>query len=519
MLKNRYVIGLGFVLCTLLGCVEDKTVDTFKELNEVTIEGLEDKYSVMLYSHLQVSPSIKTALDDESQLSYVWYAYTTTTREEADTLSYERNLDVLVEPSLLTPGEAYTLALKVIDEETGVYYRKEMELEIRTQFTKGTVLLCEEAGQAEVNFLVDDTDRTLLENVYASANDELVGRNPLRIYSVNPNDYATFLKQELIFCDDENGGVVASPLSFEKVKTMREACDMDFETPTVCPEFYYKGTMIDYIIMNGAICKRSTNMQAVNWEPQLVLMNEPREYSAAPDVLAAGSNPVFFDELYGRLLIHPRFNQGYLNTLTKSDNDLGVFDSNNLGENLELKCWGGLSEANAGAWMLMQDAEARFWLYKFSLESDNFKRKKKIEVTDAIAPHMKEAISFAANPEYNDVFIYATKDAIYSFAANQLTQNTTSNLEVLQQDMALQNMEVTGIKFLNITVPDPTASDPNATRASSQVRCCVRDLSLSEKQGGVIFYEVNSTGGIHLELLFERCGFCDKVIDIDEKYS
>lgn len=519
MLKNRYVIGLGFVLCTLLGCVEDKTVDIFKELNEVTIEGLEDKYSVMLYSHLQVSPSIKTALDDESQLSYVWYAYTTTTREEADTLSYERNLDVLVEPSLLTPGEAYTLALKVIDEETGVYYRKEMELEIRTQFTKGTVLLCEEAGQAEVNFLVDDTDRTLLENVYASANDELVGRNPLRIYSVNPNDYATFLKQELIFCDDENGGVVASPLSFEKVKTMREACDMDFETPTVCPEFYYKGTMIDYIIMNGAICKRSTNMQAVNWEPQLVLMNEPREYSAAPDVLAAGSNPVFFDELYGRLLIHPRFNQGYLNTLTKSDNDLGVFDSNNLGENLELKCWGGLSEANAGAWMLMQDAEARFWLYKFSLESDNFRSIAKIEVTDAIAPHMKEAISFAANPEYNDVFIYATKDAIYSFAANQLTQNTTSNLEVLQQDMALQNMEVTGIKFLNITVPDPTASDPNATRASSQVRCCVRDLSLSEKQGGVIFYEVNSTGGVHLELLFERCGFCDKVIDIDEKYS
>ena len=489
MLKNRYVIGLGFVLCTLLGCVEDKTVDTFKELNEVTIEGLEDKYSVMLYSHLQVSPSIKTALDDESQLSYVWYAYTTTTREEADTLSYERNLDVLVEPSLLTPGEAYTLALKVIDEETGVYYRKEMELEIRTQFTKGTVLLCEEAGQAEVNFLVDDTDRTLLENVYASANDELVGRNPLRIYSVNPNDYATFLKQELIFCDDENGGVVASPLSFEKVKTMREACDMDFETPTVCPEFYYKGTMIDYIIMNGAICKRSTNMQAVNWEPQLVLMNEPREYSAAPDVLAAGSNPVFFDELYGRLLIHPRFNQGYLL------------------RNLEPED------------VVVQDVEDRFWLYKFSLESDNFRSIAKIEVTDAIAPHMKEAVSFAANPEYNDVFMYATKDAIYSFAANQLTQNTTSNLEVLQQDMDQQNMEVTGIKFVNITVPDPTASDPNATRASSQVRCCVRDLGLSEKQGGVVFYEVNSTGGIHLELLFERCGFCDRVIDIDEKYS
>ena len=519
MLKNKYIIGLSFMFCALLGCVEDKTVDTFKELNEVTIEGLEDKYSVMLYSHLQASPTIKTSLNDNSQLSYVWYAYTNTTREEADTLGYEQNLDVLVESSILTPGEAYTLALKVIDGETGVYYRKEMELEIRTQFTKGTVLLCEEAGQAEVNFLVDDTERTLLENIYASANDELVGRNPLRIYSVNPNDYATFLKQELIFCDDENGGVVASPLSFEKVKTMREACDMDFETATVAPEFYYKGNMIDYIIMNGAICKRATNMQAVNFEPKLVLMNEPYEYSVAPDVLAAGDNPVFFDELYGRLIIHPRYNQGYVTTLPKAENDLGIFDSNNLGENLELKCWGSLSEATNGAWMLMQDVEGKFWLYKFSLEDDSFRGIAKIEVTDVIAPHMKEAISFAANPEYNDVFMYATKDAVYSFAANQLTSSTMSSLEVLQQNMQAENMEVTSIKFLDITVSEPTASNPNATRTSSQVRCCVRDLNLSEKQGGVIFYEVNSTGGVHLEFLFEKCGFCDKVIDIDEKYS
>ena len=519
MLKNKYIIGLSFMFCALLGCVEDKTVDTFKELNEVTIEGLEDKYSVMLYSHLQASPTIKTSLNDNSQLSYVWYAYTNTTREEADTLGYEQNLDVLVESSILTPGEAYTLALKVIDGETGVYYRKEMELEIRTQFTKGTVLLCEEAGQAEVNFLVDDTERTLLENIYTSANDELVGRNPLRIYSVNPNDYATFLKQELIFCDDENGGVVASPLSFEKVKTMREACDMDFETATVAPEFYYKGNMIDYIIMNGAICKRATNMQAVNFEPKLVLMNEPYEYSVAPDVLAAGDNPVFFDELYGRLIIHSRYNQGYVTTLPKAENDLGIFDSNNLGENLELKCWGSLSEATNGAWMLMQDVEGKYWLYKFSLEDDSFRGIAKIEVTDAIAPHMKEAISFAANPEYNDVFMYATKDAVYSFAANQLTSSTMSSLEVLQQNMQAENMEVTSIKFLDITVSEPTASNPNATRTSSQVRCCVRDLNLSEKQGGVIFYEVNSTGGVHLEFLFEKCGFCDKVIDIDEKYS
>ena len=76
-----------------------------------------------------------------------------------------------------------------------------------------------------------------IEDVYESANKQLLGRNPTRIFSVNPNAYATFLKQELIFCRDENGGVVASPLSFEKIKTMREACDHHFEaSETVLPE-------------------------------------------------------------------------------------------------------------------------------------------------------------------------------------------------------------------------------------------------------------------------------------------
>ena len=64
-------------------------------------------------------------------MSYVWYAYTTTTRNEADTLGRERELDVLAEPSILTPGEAYTLALKVTDNTTGVFYRPNVSASLR----------------------------------------------------------------------------------------------------------------------------------------------------------------------------------------------------------------------------------------------------------------------------------------------------------------------------------------------------------------------------------------------------
>ena len=98
------------MLSVLAGCVDDKTIDEFKVLNQVTIEGLQERYSVLLYNRLQCTPVIRTSQNDESNLSYVWYAYTTTTRNEADTLGRERELDVLAEPSILTPGEAYTLA-------------------------------------------------------------------------------------------------------------------------------------------------------------------------------------------------------------------------------------------------------------------------------------------------------------------------------------------------------------------------------------------------------------------------
>lgn len=519
MIRIKRILEAVLIFSALVACVDDKTVDDFKELNKVGIEGLPNRYSVMLYSRLQCSPTITTSKNDDKHLSYIWYAYTKTSRVEADTLGYERDLDVLVEPTIFTPGEDYTLVLKVVDDETGVFYREERELEVSTQFTKGTVLLCEENGLAEVNFIQNDELGSVIEDVYENANKEPLGQNPRRIFSVNPNAYATFLKQELIFCEDENGGVVASPLSFEKIKPMREAFETEFNTEVITPELYYKSTMIDYIIVDGKVCKRGVNMQAINWEPALVLLNEPREYDVAPDVLNMG-DPMFFDELHGRLIVHNPWNQGSLKTLTKAEDDPAIFDCSALGKGWKLKTWGKLSGVAGGAWMLLENTgDGKYWLYKFSVLRNVFRSISKTEVTEAVAPHLHEAIAFAANPNYNDMFVYVTKDALYSFAANQLASSTTSSLEVLQKDIAAENMEVTALQFVDITLSAPTESNPLATRVARQVRLAVRDLSRTERQGGVAFYEVNSTGGVHVEFVFKKTGFCDKVIDISEKYE
>lgn len=151
-MKTIYYIGITILALWLGSCAQDDTVNSFKDLNEVTFNGLKEKYSVMLYDYLNIPLSLRQARTMIRICPMFWYLSTDTTRKVADTLSKSKDLNVLIDPSHAVPGENYTLTLKVTDETIGVYYRQERKLEVMTQFTKGTVLLCEENGEAELIF-------------------------------------------------------------------------------------------------------------------------------------------------------------------------------------------------------------------------------------------------------------------------------------------------------------------------------------------------------------------------------
>ena len=113
-MKTIYYIGITILALWLGSCAQDDTVNSFKDLNEVTFNGLKEKYSVMLYDYLNIPLSLTTSQNDDSHLSYVWYLSTDTTRKVADTLSKSKDLNVLIDPSHAVPGENYTLTLKGI---------------------------------------------------------------------------------------------------------------------------------------------------------------------------------------------------------------------------------------------------------------------------------------------------------------------------------------------------------------------------------------------------------------------
>ena len=97
-MKKIYLL-LGFVVCALASCLEDKGNELYIELNDVTVERIRDT-TVEQFTRLKIEPEITTSTGefDEENYTYLWYMYTTWvgTPTSADTLSLEKNLDVSV---------------------------------------------------------------------------------------------------------------------------------------------------------------------------------------------------------------------------------------------------------------------------------------------------------------------------------------------------------------------------------------------------------------------------------------
>ncbi len=175
-MKKIYLL-LGFVVCALASCLEDKGNELYIELNDVTVERIRDT-TVEQFTRLKIEPEITTSTGefDEENYTYLWYMYTTWvgTPTSADTLSLEKNLDVEINS---IPGE-YSLVFKITDKETGVMYTTEQValVTVVNSYSKGMMALSSEDGEASVTFV--NTVGTVTENAYKKVNGEAAGKNP-----------------------------------------------------------------------------------------------------------------------------------------------------------------------------------------------------------------------------------------------------------------------------------------------------------------------------------------------------
>jgi len=147
-------------------CYDDKGSYDYVEVNEITVEGLEERYPVVYKKTvLEIPITLHCTLDKDTpeRYEYEWKAvsYADNTGKGV-VIGTERDLSYLVE---LAPG-AYALYLKVRDKETGLLWMGESRIDVGTETGKGFLLIGEDReGYVNVDMIAMPKDTVVLRNL------------------------------------------------------------------------------------------------------------------------------------------------------------------------------------------------------------------------------------------------------------------------------------------------------------------------------------------------------------------
>lgn len=521
-MRNKF-IQVFFLSCLMIcsSCVEDSSTGLINEVNDVRIEGLMSEYRVMLYENLKITPEISASLSSK-QLSYLWYLTTPTSSYEADTLSFEKDLDIVFTPDIANPGEKIELTYKVTDLESGVFYTKKAKLDLMTQYTKGTLVLCKNSENSALHFLnkTDINNPVLLENCYRSANEgNAPGENPVGVFAINPSDSRPQMREVMLCCNDQRGGAFLNPNTLRDHRTMAEAIQYKPEE-TYSVSAFIKTSLIDYLLVNGQVCKRAANMGNMMWEVPMVSVDGEKSYSVVPPEMNFAGIYYFYDQKYGRLLGHDQWNKGALKRVGNNQNDNTYFDINNIGTDMTYLCGGNLVLVN-NHWIAFRNkADQSVWVYTFMLETKEGQKriisKSKTKITSSIAANAFSAHSFSSLKNISGILFYATKDGLYGLDINSISGD--KNCEIKLVDGNESGFEFTGFEMDKYKV-ERLENGLVTIKDELLIKAYIKDLSLTQKQGGFAEYQLSMTGGLKALYVTHRSGFCDRVVDLEEKYN
>lgn len=137
MMKRHLALVCLGLTALVSACSPDLGNYTYTPIPDPVIVGIEDTYSVLAFSQLQIGVSFETSLD-QSGFEYEWRALGAASGSELTTIARTKDLDWTVS----LPSGSYTIYYKVTDTSSGVFWQKEFTLEIRETTSEGWMVLC-----------------------------------------------------------------------------------------------------------------------------------------------------------------------------------------------------------------------------------------------------------------------------------------------------------------------------------------------------------------------------------------
>lgn len=208
MLKNKIMKNTIIYLCFLLftvGCMKDKGNYEYKEINRLSISGLEKLYSVEQMEVLKLNPKITFSQQESKDLTYDWQ------------IKYKKISD---EPTLNKPVGTdfgrWPASLTVTDNKTGLKSTYDFEIEVMNPYGKGLFVLSQkEDGTAMLSFQRRYPEIGKFKSeifTHLNAEHGTLGKKPKMITYVNTRSE----KQLYILC--EEGDKKIALLNLENMK-------------------------------------------------------------------------------------------------------------------------------------------------------------------------------------------------------------------------------------------------------------------------------------------------------------
>ena len=153
------IVAAGFMLSVILvACIEDKGNYEYKDINDITISGIDSIYTVAMGSQLRINPVLEFSVSEaQDEYEYGWYILNPLNFYMAGpALSRERNLDIfIVNPASSTP---YWLLFCVTNQTTGVRYEFRFRLYVLDKMQNGYILLHETENNFDLDLISEFRD-------------------------------------------------------------------------------------------------------------------------------------------------------------------------------------------------------------------------------------------------------------------------------------------------------------------------------------------------------------------------
>lgn len=216
-----YVLISSLILFSILQSCKKKDAENLVPVNEISISGIENKYTILATDSLKInpvlSPSIQTDVDN-GNFDFYWINDGTTTlsNNPQDTISRSKNLKTVL---ALKTGQ-YRVFFRMVDKKTGVFYAKHFLVNVSSALSHGFLLLSEVNGGSRLDMIArNGTQYSVVTDVLSKMASSLVLKGkPYFVSSmVNPfygdktfigTSEGTNMVAEETFAADPSGNIV-----------------------------------------------------------------------------------------------------------------------------------------------------------------------------------------------------------------------------------------------------------------------------------------------------------------------